>query len=211
MNRANVSLSDTVKYSNQTFDAALTGTSNMQLLVHSAHAFNGSAAPQNIGIANSFNSNYVSNGASGNNYLIKCKEKFNLVALNVGTADSSGSTFTYKYWDGSAFSTLALVNTPFLTSTGKKGILFNSPSDWTVDDGSLFSIRIDASGTPNYAITALKVCRMLTYKENVLSKASLELSFDERPLLLQVSESLVGFFSVPDSANTMKASYRNNP
>lgn len=210
MIRANMLVSDSIKYPNQTFDSAISATSNMQLLVSSAQAFNGSAAPQNMGIANSIN-NGVTSGASGNNYLIQCKEKFNLVALNIGTADTSGFTFTYKYWDGSAFSTLALINTPFLTSTGKKGILFNSPIDWSLDSGSLYSIRIDATGAPNYVFTSLKCCRMLAYAENVQSKGSVEALFPDRHLLLQNGETLVGFFSIPDTANTMKASYRNNP
>jgi len=210
MIRERLQISDTVKYPNQSFDAAVSAASAKQLEVSSAAAFNGSVAENNVGIAHSVTSTRISSSLSGDNYSIKSKDKFNMAAMSIGTADSSGATFTYKYWNGSTFATLTLLNTPVLTATGKKAILFDAPLDWALDADSYWTIRIDATTTPNFVFTSVLPCRVLAYREGVQPKATLEVNFED-PVLLQSGEGIVGFFSFADSLNTLKASYKNSP
>ncbi len=203
--------SEIVAYPSQTYDAAIScPESDSQLRIEKVVAFNGSAAPNNIAIAHSMNSGNLSLGASGNNYVFSAKEKFNLIALSVGTADSSGVTFSYEYWNG-AWASITPVNSPVLTSTGKKAILFNAPIDWTLDGSSYYSIRLAASGAPNYVFSGVRVCAVLSYKENIDANGSVEVDFSQHPLLLQQGEALVPFFLYSDSSNTIKASYHISP
>lgn len=209
MNRQMITLTEEVKYNNQTYDDFLPNATTNQLLVSSATARNGSQAENDVGIFHKVCSGHVTSGASGNHYVLQSTEKYNMVCLYLTTADTSGVTFTYEYYNGS-WTNLTLLNTPSLVSTGKKAILFAAPQDWTVDGSGYYSIRIYASGAPNYVMGGVKYARQLVYGKNILPGQSIYYS-SEQPLLLQSGESLIGFFTYSDSSNSMKAVYRFNP
>jgi hypothetical protein len=211
MNSMNLIVAPYVQYSNQTYDVAISEASNYQLLIKEIKAKNGSAAANDICLGHAFNSNEQTAGASGNNYVIQCKEKFGMAALYLTTADTSGVTFTYEYYNGSSWASLTLQNTPSLVSTGKKAILFNSPQDWGLDGSSYYAIRIVASGTPNYVIAGVKCCGVLSYQKNVYPGGEAEICFESRPLLLQGGEGIVPFFLYSDTSNSIKAVYQINP
>lgn len=212
MNYRNVATTVKFAYPKQSYDLFLSAPTNQQLLVHSIEAVNNTAASNDLAVAYSQNPDQVTAVLVGNNYVISSKNQFDLIAFSIVTAESGGVTFTYQYWNGSTWVALVLVNTPVLTATGCQVLLFNAPLDWALDSNDVYSIRIVGSATPNYNLGTPKACRTLSYRENVLPSASLQIDLtDTRSLLLQQGEGLIGFFAFPSASNTMEASYQINP
>lgn len=156
-----------------------------------------------------------------NNYgvLFQAKEKFGMVTFNISQAETGSPMYAYTYWNGSSYASLTLRNEPVYSATGQQTILFDPPSDWVTGDGSeggdneLYSIRVLATTAPSQAvqIDELAICKLLAYREEVPSKASVLIDLDVRKLLLQQGESVIPFFQFPSSLNTLEASYQINP
>lgn len=153
---------------------------------------------------------------NGQGSLFQGKNKFNCISFNVSQAGTGSPVFTYEYWNGSAYSTLTLVNTPNYVATGIKAIYFNPPVDWAVGDGteggdeSFYSVRCLASTAPSQAIqiNSLKVSKALAFSQDIDSGGRLELDYEGSPLLLQGGETIIPFFSYSDPANTIKIDYK---
>lgn len=210
MNRQNLNVVRS-QYPNQSFDSFLSSNANQQLLVHSITAVNGSASANTLAICHSITEIETSFEVDGNDYLFQASDKYGMLAIDLTTDESGSPTFTYTYWNGSAFATLNLDYEPDLFSTGIKVIAFSPPLDWALDSDDMYSIKIEASGVITYAFTEVKFCNILALRENVLPNAELQVRFETRQLLLQQGEEIIGFFAFPSTSNTMEASYQINP
>lgn len=156
---------------------------------------------------------------SNDGFIVQAKEKFGLVSFVVSQTQTGSPVHSYQYWDGSTWQTLTLFNTPSYASTGKKAILFTPPIDWAVGAGSLgpdetfYSVRVRATTGPSQAVkvSAMKVCRVVAFRNNIAADQQLQVLFDTRQLLLQQGESVIGFFETANAANSMEVSYQINP
>lgn len=233
MNRQNLS-TIRVEYPNQSFDAALSAPSNQQLLLSSVTAYNGLPAINDVGIATSVTSDQwflesttgadltaeIQAGetvtifpiATDEGYVVRGKSKFDLISFNVSTAETGSPAYTYEYWNGSTWNILPLLQPVSYASTGLVAVLFSAPLDWIADADSLFTIKVTATSVSVVQINSLKVCEVLVYRESVLPYGHVACLFENtRQLLLQQGESVIGFFALPSSLNTMEATYQINP
>jgi hypothetical protein len=209
-NHTNI-LTKRVSYPNQSFDGALAAPTSRQLLIHSIAAYNGTAGNQDVGIGYSLNSTRSQSGFSGTSYVIQSRQIFDMVALSINTADTSGSTFGMQYWNGSSWVTLTTLANPAVTSTGNTAIFFNAPIDWMLDASGFYSIRITASGTPNYVVGTIKICEMIAFRQMIYPYASVQVRFETRQKLLQQGAEIIAYFSSPNSSNRVETSYQINP
>lgn len=234
----------TSAYPDQGHTISYTPSSTQQLEVHKVSAYNGTAAENSIGIFHSvatpdfklwkllaagdaeFTSTIqagsavsIFNTTNNDGCLFQSKEKFNMISFNVSQAQTGSPVYTYKYYNGSGWATLTLLNTPAYSATGIQVIVFNAPIDWVVGDSTedtdstLFSIQVISTTAPSQAvqINSLKIGKMLAYSSSVLPSASLEVDFDEESYLLQVGESIIPFFSYTNASNRLEIAYKISP
>lgn len=234
----------TSAYPDQGHTISYTPSSSQQLEVHKISAYNASAAENGIGLFHSvatphfklwkllaagdaeFTSTIqagtataIFNTTNNDGCLFQAKEKFNMISFNVSQAQTGSPVYTYKYYNGSSYATLTLLNTPAYSATGIQVIVFNAPVDWAVGDGSedgdstLYSIQVISTTAPSQAvqINALKIGKMLEYNESVLPCGSLEVDFQTKPYLLQVGEAIIPFFSYSNASNRLEIAYKISP
>jgi hypothetical protein len=226
-----------VGYPNQSFNASLVASEDKQLLVHSLVAVNGTASANDVGIGHSLpytelvvetsiNSVVTDVTAqmqsgvtttllgttNGDFFTVSSKDKFSMLTFVISQEENGSPVHTFEYWNG-AWTTLPIQQMPNLSLGGISVLMFNSPVDWELDSGEMYSIKITATTAPGQAleIDGMKVCKVLAYREGILPKGELLLNFDTRQLLLQQGEQIVGFFAYASAANTMEASYQINP
>lgn len=235
----------TYAYPSQGQIDALVAPSNMQLLVHSFSACNNSGSSQDMGLGirlapqawNLYSivaatSNVTASVQAGsavtilgttNNYgfIIQAKEPFGKVSFNISQAQTGSPTYTYQYWNGSAWATLGLYNTPAYTATGYGYINFPQPLDWAQGSGGVttamatglgYCIRVLGTTAPSTAvqINAMQVGKWLAYRKTVLATAELQVRFPERALLLENGEALAPFFTTANAVNTVEFAYQVN-
>lgn len=233
-----------VAYINQSLTVPYSAPSSNQLLVQSVNAYNAVAASNAIGIFHSVATTdfklykllaagdvdvtstiqggtavSIFNTINNDGCLFQSKEKFNMIAFNISQAGTGSPVFTYKYWNGSAYSTLTLLNTPAYSATGIQAIVFDAPIDWAAGDGnedadnSLYSIQVISTTAPSLAIqiNSLKIAKMLKYSGIVPQGASVSIDFEAEPYLLQVGEAIIPFFSYTNASNRIEIAYKINP
>jgi len=161
----------------------------------------------------------IFNTTNNDGCLFQAKEKFNMIAFNISQAETGSPVYAYTYYNGSSYSTLTLLNTPSYTATGIQVLLFEPPVDWAVGDGTedadstLYSIRVISTTAPSQAvqINSLRLGRLLAYSDAVAPSGALEVDFDKDPLLLQIGETILPFFSYTDSSNRLELAYKVSP
>ena len=228
-------------YPDQGLTVSYTPATASQLEVFSAGAYNATAAENAIGIFHSVsNSQFklwkllaagdaeftsiiqagtavsIFNTTNNDGCLFQAKDKFNYIAFNVSQASTGSPVYTYKYYNGSSFVTLNLLNTPSYSSTGIKVIVFEAPVDWVAGDGSedgdntLYSVQVISTTAPSQAvqINSLKIAIMLAYNGAVLPGGLLEVDFKTDPCLLQVQEAILPFFSYTNPSNRLELTYK---
>ena len=122
-------------------------------------------------------------------FVVQCKNIFNMVILDVATAEVGSPTYEYTYWNGSSWNTLNTFTD--LTGTdydiGEHVIPFATPQDWAklasgdtpVDDDTLttgyYAIRMRATTAPTTAPLATKiyVAKMYDYMEAIADNSVL--------------------------------------
>ena len=148
-------------------------------------------------------------------FIIQDKGMFNVIGMTVSQASTGSPVYTYKYWNGSAFTTLTTLETAVYSSTGDVYIAFQSPPDWVAGgpsqlDQTQFSIQVIASTAPTQAvqISALWVLEFMEFYQAVANNAAVQLSFpDTKPVLLKAGEGLCPYFATANSANSFGAFY----
>lgn len=236
--------SSSVGYAVQSLTVPYSAPSNQQLSVNAISAYNGTAAENAIGIFHSTTApqfkvwqllaagdvdasaliqagTAISIFTTTNNdgVLFQSKEKFHMVAFNISQASTGSPVYTYKYWNGSSYVDLNMLNTPNFAVTGIQSLVFNAPTDWVAGDGSedadneFYSIQVIATTAPSQAvrIDSIKVCKMLKYAEYIQPGGALYLTFDTSPYLLQVGETIIPFFSYANSSNRIEMTYKISP
>ncbi len=231
-------------YPDQGHTISYVPSSSQQLEVYKASAYNATAAENAIGLFHSVSNAHfklykllaagdteftstiqagtavsIFNTTNNDGCLFQAKEKFNMISFNVSQAQTGSPVYTYKYYNGSSWATLTLLNTPAYSATGIQVIAFNAPVDWVVGDSTedgdstLFSIQAISTTAPSQAvqINSLKIGKMLSYCESVLPAASLEVDFEQEPYLLQVGEAIIPFFSYSNASNRLEIAYKISP
>jgi hypothetical protein len=231
-----------VGYPDQSLTVPYAAPSQQQLYVHSASAYNGTAAENRVGlfhttsdsqfkltqILSGGNASATASIQSGvtisvltttNNdgCLFQSKEKFHLIAFNIIQAQTGSPVFTFKYYNGSSYVPLTLLNTPDFSQTGIQVILFNAPVDWvsgnggvSASDNTMFSIQVLATTASSQLVTinSLKIGKMIEHNAHVPQGASLKINFEDEPYLLQAGESIIPFFSYTSASNRIEIAYK---
>lgn len=220
--------------------AAFPPSSSQQIYLYNARAYNNTASAINVGIlALAVTGEYslyryvdsgatytnvttsisagtsIFAGANNDGYVVQWAKRFGMVGLTVSSA-GAGGVFTYKYWNGSAFTTLTTLENPAdYSSTGDKFIVFQPPSDWVVGgptgvDPSRYSIFVQSTTAPGSAvsITNMWLGHFLEFVESVASKAYVQVMFPpDKPYVLSGNSGLIPYFSTAGAANQFAAYY----
>lgn len=149
-------------------------------------------------------------------YLIQCKTPFNMVGITVQEA-ATGGTFTYEYYNGTAFTTLTTIAVPAYATTGDKYLAFGIPQNWAAGttaavggNTGYYSILVRHTTAPGDtgSFNAAWVGRFLTFRSQVANNSSLSLGFDElNPFVLESGESIIPYFGTASANNTTEAFY----
>lgn len=223
---------------------AFTVAPSSQLYLYNARAYNNSGAAINVGIchlhvANVFSIWTLTTGGTvytdstaaiaagtatnlftvvnNDGFIVSSRKRFNVLALTISSA-SAGGTYTYKYWNGSAYTTLTTLEVPVYSATGVVYIAFQAPRDWVVGgpaqiSQTRYSIQVIATTHPTtaVAITAFTESEFLDFYQGVANNAAIQLSFpDSKPFLLEGGESVCPYFSTASAANTFACFYVEN-
>lgn len=244
-NRQGIQLVET-GYASIAKDAVLSSPStNKQLVIHSASACNAYSASMDVGLgvrlasaawkfwlvgaSNTDSTSAIQAGTATsilpatNNYgfIVQAKDKFGLLSFTVSQAETGSPVYSYQYWNGSAWTTLTLRNSPVYTSTGSIGIAFAPPVDWTAGNGSAtadfssltagYCIRVRGTTAPGTAVqvTATAVSKFWAYR-NLSSKSALMIDFEELPPVLDIGESVQAFFATAYASNSVEIAYQVN-
>jgi hypothetical protein len=151
-------------------------------------------------------------------FIVQCSATFSMIGLQIGTAAGSGYTYGFNYWNGSAWSTLTLVGTPVLTSTGDIYYFFIPPADWATGgpaglglSSGKYAVQVlatTAGATTAPAATNVWTGQMIDFAPQVATNGSLLTTFQGGfPLMLNQGEGIQGYFSVPAATNTVIANY----
>lgn len=156
-------------------------------------------------------------------FVIQALDKFGIVGLSVSTAASGGSpVYEYMYWNGSAYATLTLVETPSWSSTGEKTIAFVPPIDWATNSGTAvssdglttgyYSIRVratTASSSAGGTASIAWVAKLYDFKANVSDTAVLNAipEDSDRGIVLQGGESIIPYFETAHADNSVSVRY----
>lgn len=156
-----------------------------------------------------------------NNYgmIIQATKRFNMVTFNISQIETGSPVYSYQYYNGSAWATLPLLNSPAYTSTGAMVILFAAPLDWAVGDSTnstddtMYSIRIRATTAPSQAVLVdeMNVAKTIAYRQTVGDNGVLNIDMATEPLVLQGSESIIPYFSTANAANRLEIAYKIKP
>jgi hypothetical protein len=216
-----------------------------QAYIYNLRAFNNSGAAQNVGIMQRFVASeytlwkYVNIGAVYTNlsatlaagtpvsiftgtvndgFVVQANQVFGMVGFTIST-NQAGGTFTYKYWNGSAFTTLTTLEVPAnYNTTGDNWVVFQAPVDWVIGgptgvNQTQYSIFVQSTVVPAGAvsISAIWVAEFLEFYFGVPNNAAVQLGFsDTKPYLLNGGEGIIPYFSVPNATNQFGAFYSFN-
>lgn len=154
-------------------------------------------------------------GANNDGFAVQSQRLFSMVGLTISTAQSGG-VFTYKYWNGSAFTTLTTLEVPTdYSATGDIYAVFVPPSDWTPGgstglDQSKYSILVQSTTAPAAAVSvnAIWTGQFLEFIKGVANNAGVQVAFpDSKPLLLEGGEGLFPYFSTASASNQFASFY----
>lgn len=218
--------------------------SSKQLIVHSIAAFNNSVSACNIGIGMRYSTSAwkiyqltasvtdvtaaidggtataIFDTTTNHGFYVQCKNRFNMLVMNVAQAQSGSPVYEYTYWNGSAWTALTLINAPDYTGTGAAYVVFAAPVDWaqgsggaivsTIQGASGYVIRVRATtaGGQNVTINSLQLNKFYAYRSGIASKQQLQVKFDMRPEILEGGEGVAAYFSVTDSLNMVDVAYQ---
>lgn len=155
---------------------------------------------------------------SNQGFLVESPKQFGYLTFTLSQAETGAPVYSYQYWNGSAWTTLNVSQTPVYTSTGVVHVTFNPPVDWATGDGGLgantgYSVRVRATTAPTQAVkaTSLRVGYWLCYRKGMAAGSQVAVSFDMHPLLLESGEALAPYFSTAYNYNAIEAAYQQAP
>lgn len=148
-------------------------------------------------------------------FVVQAPKKPNLIGMTISDVAASG-VYTYKYYNGTTFTTLTTLEVPVYTSTGDVYIVAKAPNDWVVGghaslDANMYSVEVIGTTGPasTGGITSLWCGDFLTSYDAVANNAEVQLSFPESaPFMLNSGEGLMPYFSTANAANVFGAFYK---
>lgn len=161
-------------------------------------------------------------------FVIQCDYPFNVIGIDLGTAEAGGPTYVYSYWNGSAWTTIdqtnQVFNLPDYTSTppANEYIAFPTPYDWVqlatgdtpVDTHGLtagkYAVRVVATTAPTTAPVAddLWIATLVDFEPQIADDAALSFMVPEN-ILIPNNASIVPYFGTANAGNLIKVYYRN--
>lgn len=242
MNRMNLKTKQ-VSYVANCLAPVLSAPANQQLLVHSVGLLNGSGSTQDMGIALQLDGSLwkvwtltpaptdvtaaiqaggtinVVDTTDGDGTLYQCTLPFGLLNFNVSQVETGTPTYTYEYWNGTAWSALTLLEPVDYTMGGQTQVIFYPPSDWVQGDGglgadpTLYSIRLLATTAPAAAvqINTLAIGDWLAFRKGITDGSTLAIVFDTKLLLITAAESVLPYFNIASPGNLIETAYQINP
>lgn len=157
----------------------------------------------------------VNNGG----YLVGANAKFNLIGLNISTAEAGSPVYTYQYYNGSAYTTLTTYSVPATYALATNLVVFPAPQDWVVGtdatvggDSSLYNIRVlsTTAGSQAVVANAAWVVSFLEFQPSLADKTSLSWTVlsNDNPLILSAGDAILPYFSGSASAkNSLRVLY----
>lgn len=156
-------------------------------------------------------------------YVVQAREPFNIVGIDVSTAEAGSPTYEYTFWDGSAWTTLPTLAVPDYTGTGVEFLTFLKPNTWAalasgdtpVDTEGLtagyYAIRCRATTAPSTAplATDLWVVKLLDYVETVGDGNSIVKEYRSGKAIL-AGRNIVPYCSTANAANWIQFEYRRS-
>lgn len=182
------------------------------------YTYNGTAATDVTTAIQAGTTTNLFTTTTNSGFLIENKAPFGFVFLTLSQAQSGSPVYVYQYWNGTAWTTLNMTNTPSYGSTGSTYLVFNPPIDWAAGDGGLgintgYSILVKSStaGGQSVQATASRVNRWVAYNGATGSKNRFQVTFDNQPYLMEGGEFLAPYFGTAANLNTFEASFQVNP
>jgi hypothetical protein len=78
-------------------------------------------------------------GADDDGFVVQCKEKFNLITLQVTTAEVGSPVYAATYWNGTSWAALTTIEIPAAFTAAEHCIAFAIPTNWAVNSGAAIS------------------------------------------------------------------------
>lgn len=151
-------------------------------------------------------------------FVVSAKRRFDLVNINVTTAETGSPVYVYEYWDGSAWQSFVPAVTPDFTSTGETALVFSIPDDWALGGGTgegidaeHYAIRVTASTAPTTAPLAstVKAVVVLDMVGSVVDGSNINKTqySNSDGAKIPPGHSLVPYSSVSDNSNVIYVEY----
>lgn len=166
------------------------------------------AAIQSGGAVNIFDT------TNNDGFLAGANVPFNVLGLTVSQAQTGSPVYTYKYFNGTAWTALTTQAVPSTYAAADQLVVFPAPQDWapgtpagpTVNQ-SLYYIQVvatTASGV-NVQATSAWVCEFLEFLSQLANNTSLDFRvFDSvLPIVLSGTEGLLPYFGGSANAKNM--------
>lgn len=231
-----------VAYATKGKAAAITAPVSKSMVLYNAQAYNNSGGAINVGICQRFNypkwqfytydfttttftnasvainagtAQSIFTATNSDGYGVGSATPFNLVGLTVSTAHAGG-VFTYKYWNGAAWTTLTTLEVPVYTAAADIWVVFQAPADWAVGgsgtnlNAAHYNILIQASTSPGgvVAVNAVWVAQFLEFYQSVADKSAVQINIsDTKPYFMDGGDSLIPYFATAHAANAVSAFY----
>jgi hypothetical protein len=232
--------SSLVAYSTKGKLPAFPVNANMQLDLYNLRAFNNSGSSQNMGvmrlgvIAEEKLWQYAASGptytdvtstiasgvnifdtTNGDGFVAQSRFRFGMLGFTISTAGTGSPVFTYKYYNGTSFTTLTTLEVPSYASTGDIWIVFIPPSDWAQGGAASlvsnqYSLQVIATTAPTLAVTVnnMWIAEFLEFYQAVPNNGIIQVSFgDNKPFQLHGGEAIIPYFSTPNAANVVGCYY----
>lgn len=157
----------------------------------------------------------------GDGYLVGATTPFNVIGLNLSTAETGSPVYVYQYYNGTAWTTLNTQAVPATYALGNQIVAFMSPQDWvpgtpnavnTGADQSKYYILVTASTAPSNSPQANSawVVEFIDFQSQLANNTAFEFRvFDSvLPIVLSGTEGIVPYFSgTANAKNTMRVVY----
>lgn len=154
-------------------------------------------------------------------FLVSSPDQFGLVGLTISQAQSGSPVYTYKYWNGTAWTTLPTIAVPTTYTAAYQLIVFLPPPDWvpggTTPTGvntSTYNIWVQSSTAGGQAVkaTGAVVGQFLDYAPSVAQYGNLKWSIDDHVvtlLMFKAGDFLLPYFGTAAAGNSVTAQYLN--
>lgn len=159
---------------------------------------------------------FVANDATSG-YLFQSTKKFSLIGLTIDGAETGSPVYTIKYFNGSTYETLPVIDVVSSYTAATHTILFASPLDWEIGstvaiggDADKYSVLVESSTASTADVTAnvAWLGDMIEYYPNVASKGIVTYeSHPQYPITLDGGEDLIPYFGNANTVNIASVQY----